>query len=205
MNDEDELQKLWKSQPPFGGVKGNEMLEIVEKKMQKFDRMIAIRNRVECIAATAVVIFFTWTAFHAPNIVMKTGSLVVAGGAAWIIFYMLRYGKAKVTVDPSENLANYTQALVGRYDHQIRLLKSVKYWYLLPMYIGLLIMSLGIAMQTAPAGIPVWVDLIGPAICTIVFGIIWWLNEVPAVRRLRTERAQLLSITNQYEVSLEEK
>ena len=181
------------------------MLEIVEKKMQKFDRTIAIRNRVECIAAAAVVIFFTWTAFHTPNIVMKTGSLVVAGGAAWIIFYMLRYGKAKVTVDPSENLANYAQALVGRYDHQIRLLKSVKYWYLLPMYIGLLIMSLGIAMQTAPAGIPVWVRSIGPAICTIVFGIIWWLNEVPAVRRLRTERAQLLSITNQYERSVEEK
>lgn len=205
MNDEDELQKLWKSQPPCGSVKGNDMLEVVQKKMQKFDRMIAMRNRLECIAAAAVVIFFTWTAFHTPNAVMKVGSLIVAGGAAWIIFYMLRYGKANKTVDPSENLANYTQALVGRYDHQIRLLKSVKYWYLLPMYIGLLIMSLGISIQTAQAGIPVWVDLIGPAICTIVFGIIWWLNEVPAVRRLRSERAQLLSIMNQYEVSTEAK
>lgn len=205
MNGEDELQKLWKSQPPCGSVKGNEMLEIVEKRMQKFDRMITMRNRLECIAAAAVVIFFTWTAFHTPNVVMKGGSLVVAGGAAWIIFYMLRYGKAKPAVDPSDNLANYTQALVGRYDHQIRLLKSVKYWYLLPMYIGLLIMSVGIAIQTAQAGIPVWVDLIGPAICTIVFGIIWWLNEVPAVRRLRSERAQLLSITKQYEVSTEGK
>ncbi len=137
MNNEDELKELWKSQPASGIVKGNEMLEIVEKKMQKFDRMIAMRNRVECIAAAAVVIFFTWTAVRAPNVVMKAGSLVVAAGAAWIIFYMLRYGRAKMIADPSENLANYTQALVGRYDQQIRLLKSVKYWYLLPMYIGL--------------------------------------------------------------------
>jgi hypothetical protein len=205
MNGEDELQKLWTSQTPCGSVKGNEMLEIVEKKMRKFDRMIAVRNRLECVAAAAVVIFFTWTAAHTPNVVMKAGSLVVAGGAAWIIFYMLRYGKSKLTVDPSENLAIYTQALVGRYDHQIRLLKSVKYWYLLPMYIGLLIMSAGISIQTAEAGIPVWVSLIGPALCTIVFGIIWWLNEVPAVRRLRTERAQVLSMMNQYEVSTEEK
>ena len=123
------------------------MLEIVQKKMQKFDRMIAWRNRLECIAAAAVAIFFTWTAVHAPNIVMKAGCLVVAGGAAWIIFYMLRYGSTGAAIDPSENLANYTQALVGRYDHQIRLLKSVKYWYLLPMYIGLLILSVGISMQ----------------------------------------------------------
>ena len=205
MNGEDELQKLWKSQPPCGSVKGNDMLEIVEKKMQKFDRMIAIRNRVECIAAAAVAIFFTWTAFHAPNIVMKAGCLVVAGGGVWIIYYMLRHGTVKATVDPSENLANYTQALVGRYDHQIGLLKSVKYWYLLPIYIGLLIMSVGVAMQTARAGVPVWVDLIAPALCTMVFGVIWWLNEVPAVRRLRSERAQLLSITNEYEVSTGEK
>jgi hypothetical protein len=205
MNDEDELQKLWKSQSPCGSVKGNEMLEIVQKKMQKFDRMIAWRNRVECIAAAAVVIFFTWTAVYAPNIVMKAGSLVVAGGAAWIIYYMIRYGNAKVTVDASENLANYTQALVGRYDHQIRLLKSVKYWYLLPMYIGLLILSVGISMQRAQQGAPAWVDVIGPAICTAVFGVIWWLNEGPVVRRLQSQRAQLLSITNQYEVSTEEK
>ncbi len=205
MNGEDELQKLWKSQPPYGSVKGDEMLEILEKKMQKFDRMIAIRNRVECIAAAAVVIFFTWTALRAANVVMKAGSLVVAASAAWIIFYMLRYGKSDVTIDPSESLADYTQALIGRYDHQIRLLKSVKYWYLLPMYIGLLILGVGISMQTAQAGVPVWVDLIAPALCTVVFGVIWWLNEVPAVRRLRTERAHLLAITNQYEMGTEGK
>lgn len=205
MNNEDELKELWKSQPASGIVKGNEMLEIVEKKMQKFDRMIAMRNRVECIAAAAVVIFFTWTAVRAPNVVMKAGSLVVAAGAAWIIFYMLRYGRAKMIADPSENLANYTQALVGRYDQQIRLLKSVKYWYLLPMYIGLLILSFGTSIQWAKAGVPAWVNVIGPTICTVVFGFLWWLNEVPAVRRLRNERAQLLSITSQYEVTTEEK
>jgi len=205
MNDEDELQKLWKNQPPCGVVKGNEMLEIVEKKMQKFDRMIAIRNRVECIAAAAVAIFFTWTAVHAPNVVMKAGCLVVAAGGVWIIYYMLRHGAAKVTVDPSENLADYTQALIGRYDQQIRLLKSVKYWYLLPIYIGLLILSVGLSLEHAQQGAPVWIDLIAPVIYTIVFGVIWWLNEVPAVRRLLSERAQLLSITNQYEVSTEEK
>jgi hypothetical protein len=205
MNDQDELQTLWKSLPPYGGLKGSEMLEIVEKKTQKFDRMIRIRNRLECIAAALVVVFFSWTAVRAPNIVMKAGCVVVAGGAAWIILYMLRYGKAKTAVDPSESLASYTQALVRGYDHQIRLLKSVKYWYLMPMYIGLLILSAGVSMQAAQAGIPVWVSLVGPALCTIVFGVIWWLNEVPAVRRLQNERAQLLAITNQYERSAEEK
>ena len=200
MNNEDDLQTLWKSQPPCGSVRGDEMLEIIEKKTRKFDRTIVWRNRAECIAAAIVVIFFSWTAFRAPNIVMTAGSLVVAGGAAWIIFYMLQYGKARRTADPSENLASYTQALVGRYDHQIRLLKSDKYWYLLPLYAGLLILSAGISFERAQRGAPAGLDLIGPVLATVVFGVVWWINEVPVVRRLRRERAELVSIVNQYEM-----
>jgi hypothetical protein len=198
MND-NELHDLWQSQPQSNNTKGNDMLEMVQKKLKKFDRMIAWRNRIECIAAAAVAIFLTWTALHVPNAVMKVGCMVVVGGAAWIVFYMLRYGSTGAAIDPNTSLANYTQALVGRYDRQIRLLKSVKYWYLLPMYVGLLILSVGMSMQRAQLGAPAWLDLIAPAICTVVFGVIWWINEVPAVRRLTKERAQVLSITGQFE------
>ncbi len=205
MNDKDELHDLWLSQPQSSNTKGNDMLEMVQTKLKKFDRMVAWRNRIECIAAAAVALFFTWRALRAPNAIMKTGCMVVVGGAAWIVFYMLRHGSTGTTIDPSANLANYTQALVARYDRQIRLLRSVKYWYLLPMYVGLLILSVGMSVQRAQLGAPAWVDLIAPALCTVVFGVIWWINEVPAVRRLTKERAQVLSITGQFEVATEEK
>ena len=193
MNHQDDLSELWKSQPSrSGGIKGEDMLALVQKKLRRFDRTVTVRNWLECVAGIAVVVFFLWTAARVPDPVVKIGSLVVAAGAAWIVFYVVRYGNSSETVDPSQDLTSYTRALAARYDHQIRLLKSVKYWYLLPIYIGLLIATAGLFLERAKAGTLGWRDLWGPAIYTALFAAIWWLNEGLSVRRLRREREALL-------------
>jgi hypothetical protein len=191
----DELRELWSSQPPCGETKGEDILALVQKKIRHFDRMIAVRNLLECIAAGLVAIFFGWLGLRTHDLLMRTGFLVVAAGALWIIYYLLRYGNTSVSADPSQNLVDYTRALVGRYDHQIRLLKSVKYWYLLPMYVGLLITSAALSLDRAKAGRLGWGDLAIPALYTAVFAGVWWLNEVAAVGRLRKQRAKLLAMT----------
>ena len=176
-------------------------MSIVQHRMRRFDRMIAGRNLLECIAAAVVMVFFGWAALHAPNPITRTGFLVIVASAAWIIFYMLRYGRPSISVDPSQSLTGYTRALVKSYDHQIRLLKSVKYWYLLPMYVGLLITSAGLFLQREKAGNLVWWDLGGPLVYTAVFAAVWWLNEVYSVGRLMDQRAKLLSITGHDELT----
>ena len=195
MNEQDELRDLWTSQLPCGKAKGEDIVALVQKTIRHFDRVIAVRNMLECIAGGAVALFFGLQGLRTHDYVMRTGSLVVAAGAAWIIYYLLRYGKTSVGGDPSQNVMSYTRALVERYDHQIRLLKSVKYWYLLPMYVGLLIMSAGHFLERAKAGTMGWRDIGGPAVYTAVFAAVWWLNEVGSVGRLRQERSKLLSMT----------
>jgi hypothetical protein len=64
--------------------------------------------------------------------------------AAWIIYFLVRYGSVAVTADPSQNFLTYAHVLLERYDYQIRLLKAVKYWYLLPLYVGLLITTVAL-------------------------------------------------------------
>ena len=124
---------------------------------------------------------------------MRTGYFVVAAGAAWIIYYLVRYGNTRVSADPSQSLTDYTRALVERYDHQIRLLKMVKYWYLLPIYTGLLITSVALFLEHGWR-IPAWRDFAMPALYTAFFAAVWWLNEVYSVGRLRKQRARLLSM-----------
>ena len=194
MNDKDELRDLWKSQSLPQEVKGETMLELVEKQMQHFDRKITTRNLREYIGGALVAIIFLWIAFHSPTPLIRAGALLVVASGLWIIFYLRSYGDRPP--DPSQNLADYQLALLERYDRQIRLLKSVKMWYLLPMYIGLMVMSFGLAKQHSAAF--VWSDLLAPAIYTAVFAVIWWLNEVSAVKRLRNDRAKLLALTGQY-------
>jgi hypothetical protein len=64
-------------------------------------------------------------------------------------------------------------ALLERYDRQIRLLKSVKYWYRLPPYVGLLIGSAGVLLNHWRLGMIGWRDFLGPAAYTAFFAFVW--------------------------------
>ena len=195
MNSQDELHDLWCSQPSSKTGRGEDMLEFVQKRTSHFDRAMAVRNWMECIAAGVVMAAFGFSALRTEDLLVRAGSLVVAASAAWIIFYLLRYGRGPRQVDPSMDLRGYAEALVNRYDHQIKLLKAVKYWYLLPPYLGLLLGTLGVLRDEARTRTLGWSDLIWPVVYTAFFAAIWWLNEVHSVRRLRKERAKLLAIT----------
>jgi len=194
MNGRDELRELWSSQPPCEK-KGEDIVVIVQKKIRHFDGAIAVRNLVECIAAGIVVLCFGWLGVRTHDALMRAGFLVIAAGGAWIIYYLIRYGNTSVSVDPSQTLVDYTRALVERYDHQIRLLKSVKYWYLLPPYVGLLITSAALFLERRKTASLSWHDLAFPTFYTAVYAAVWWLNEVYSVGRLRKQRARLLSMT----------
>jgi len=195
MNGGDELRDLWSSQPPFGNTKGEEIMALVQRKTKRFERMIMIRNWTECLAAAVVTVAFSVLAILTGDALTRTGAVIVAASAAWIIYYISRHGKANLSVDPSQSLTGYTQALLKQYDHQIKLLRSAKYWYLLPMYIGLLVISAGgLLARTRTVGLS-WHDLGGPGFYTAIFAAIWWLNEVNTVKRLRKQRDRLLSMT----------
>ena len=195
MNGQDELHDLWCSQPSLKTGRGEDMLRFVQRRTNRFDRAIAVRNWIECIVTAGVAAMFGFSALRAGDALARAGSFVIAASAAWIIFYLLRYGRGPRDVDPSLDLRGYTQAMVNRYDHQIKLLKSVKYWYVLPPYLGLSLWTLGILKDKARTGALSWSDAIPPIIYTAVFAAIWWLNEVYSVGRLRQERGKLLAMT----------
>jgi hypothetical protein len=172
------------------------MLTIAMERANRFDRRIKARNWRECAAAVVVTAGFAAMAWRSPNALACAGSLIVAASGLWIIFYMLRYGREAPAPEPDRSVADFQQALLREYDHQIRLLKNVKYWYLLPPYVGLLLRSAGMVMANTAKGQPGWPELNAVAIYTAVFGGAWWLNEAYAVGKLRRARARLLEEMN---------
>jgi len=168
------------------------MLTIAIQRANRFDHIIKVRNWVECGAAALVTVLFGIMAWRAPNALVRAGDLVVAASGLWIGFYMLRFGREALIPAPDRSLSDYQQGLLREYEHQIRLLKNVKYWYLLPPYVGLLLASAGTVMARAAEGRPGWPELIAVAIYTAVFGGVWWLNEGLGVRKVQRERSLLL-------------
>ena len=168
------------------------MLTIAMERANRFDRMIRLRNWRECGAGVLVTAIFAFIAWHSPNALARAGHLIVAASGVWYSFYMLRYGREAPSPAADGSLADFQQALLRKYDHQMRLLKNVKYWYLLPPYAGLLLASAGILEANKAAGQPAWPQLIAFTIYTSVFAAVWWANEVYAVRKLRRKREELL-------------
>ncbi|MGA2134766.1 MAG: hypothetical protein ABSH50_20975 [Bryobacteraceae bacterium] len=190
MPDRDELDQIWRVQT-VAPAKGEDMLALAMEKAARFERTIRHRNWRECGAAAVGSAFFGWAAWHAPAAMMRGGYLVVAASGLWIIFYMLRYGREAANPQPDQSLAGFQRALLRQYDYQIGLLRNVKYWYLLPMYAGLLLASAG-GLVTRPARQPAWPAVVAMVLYTLVFGVIWWLNEGYAAGKLRGQRAGLL-------------
>jgi protein-S-isoprenylcysteine O-methyltransferase Ste14 len=193
MNKPDDLEQLWKTQPVDPAVKGEEMRKIVLKKTEKFDRTIRRRNMREMIAASVVAVAFMCIAWAQHNAIERAGSIILVAGALWIIYYMWRYGAEPPDPSPDQTLEGYQRALVRKYDHQIRLLRGVKFWYLLPIYVGLLTGSAGLLKKQADKGTLTWGAALFPLFYTLVFAAIWWLNEVYGVRKLERMRAQVTS------------
>lgn len=204
MTENDELRDLWNCDPSVAGKRGEDIMEAVQLRTQRLERSIRNRNWRECIAAGFVFAFFLWGAVATQDAFVRAGSSIIAASAIWIAFYLLRPARPATQVAADQSLTSYTQSLVASYDHQIRLLKSVKYWYLLPPYIGLLTLTAGQMLAHAKAGNLSWVDAVYPAIYTAFFGFVWWLNEVYAVRGLRRARSKVLAMIEQNEETWEE-
>jgi hypothetical protein len=193
MNKTDDLKHLWKTQPLNTATKGEDMRNIVVKKIAAFDRTVRIRNRIEISAALLVAAFFAYALWVQRNGLERLGSGIIVAGALWIVYYIRRHGTSPSEPFPDQAAAAYQRALVLKYEHQIQLLRNAKFWYLLPMYVGLLISSAGLLREHAAAGALTWGDIVNPLIYTLVFTGIWWLNEIYAVRKLQRFRMQLIA------------
>lgn len=204
MPQNDELRELWNCDTSAKTAQGDEIMEAVQQRTQRFDRAIRNRNLRECIAAAIVFAIFLWNAVTAPDAFTRAGSIIIATSAVWIAFHLMHYGRAKTAVIPDQSLMSYTQSLMASYDRQIRLSKTVLYWYLLLPYIGLLTYTAGLLLDHAKAGNLNWRYAIYPAIYTLMFAAVWWLNAVYAVRRLRASREKLLAMTEYNDSAREE-
>ncbi len=187
------LEELWKGQVIDTGTKGEEMRRIVLEKTATFDRMIRLRNRIEMVAALFVVATFGYFAWLQRNGLERAGSIIIVAGALWIVYYIRQHGAGPEDPSPDQTVTNYQRALVLKYEHQVRLLRRVKFWYLAPLYIGLLTGSAGMLRERAKQGTLAWADAIVPLSYTLVFAGVWWLNEVYSVRKLQQWRAQILA------------
>ena len=82
----------------------------------------------------------------------------------------------------------YKAALLARVDDQIRLLRSVTYWYLLPLSLPSLWQAVGV-WDKSP-----WAAVVSLAVVGALFAFLRWLNITAGVGALLAARANVESM-----------
>jgi hypothetical protein len=187
----DELQRLWGSEnSPALTKKEREMtVERAQQKLETLDRSLRGREYREVLPAIVVAALYGAYFVMSSTLLAKLSAVVMVAVCLWIVAYVLRYGRGPDAPRADEPLDEYRAGVAAKYDHQIRLLSNVKYWYVLPMWLGFVLYTLGLVEKHGWTPRPFDWWILGGA--TAICGFTVWLNEVWGVRRLRKERDEI--------------
>lgn len=186
----DDLCRLWQSDSGNGALDTHDLLRELERRSRGFDRMIRRRDIRESLGGLALTVVYSWFALRAGTLLFRVSDIWLAACGAWFVFYLLRNSRLSLMPVPEQSLALYRRALMERYDGQIRLARTVKYWFLLPLWIGLSLQA--VASLADRGGIFKFSAIMILATVGNVF--VWWLNEGPAVRYLERKRRELAAL-----------
>ena len=199
MNDE-QLQQAWQSQPAEISSVGDleSMLGELRQQQNKFQKQIFWRDVREI--GTGIVLIPVWIAMGVQGSLPVTWYLAVPA-MLWIAGYLLyqRRMARHLELQPGASLRDSLVASIAQLDHQIRLLRTVFWWYLLPILIALFAFFGQCLWQDRHGGPMAFVAFgLVLIICALVFGGVYWLNQHAVRHGLKPRRdalaAQLASL-----------
>ena len=173
--DDGDLQALWQSQALTTNTIS---LEEIRGKAQRLERLVARRNLREYAAAAVEVPSFGWIMWLGPSSTIRAGAGMVILATVFIVYHLRLRGSASslpADLGLKSALEFHRLELVRQRD----LLRSVWWWYVLPMLPGMLVMQIGLAL-VHPERLTRIV-----LYCVVVVGVaagIHWLNRRGAAR-----------------------
>jgi hypothetical protein len=181
-HDEEDLMRYWQDNPVSLPNPADYARHIADE-VKRFDRRIFWRNARE-YAACAILLFWT----RGGVMEGRPGAIVMAAAALIIAGYLWWNHRRRRPIDAGADARTYQAAMLKRYDDQIALFGLARYWYWLPLYIPVIVITV---MR--------WKS--GPGFAAITFGtatalfvLLWWLNDRFAIRPLKAARARVAAL-----------
>lgn len=182
----DDLVRLWRESVVPGPDPERLTNDLARLAVRRFDRAIFSRNAREYAGVLAAMAFgaWRWTVGDDP-----VEAIALTIGAAFVGAYLWYRHRQLPAPDPAASAREFQAALLTRIDRQIALLGSVRYWYLLPLYIPVLaqVAHTWLAHQRLAA-------IVILVVVTAIYAAIAWLNERLAVNFLRDNRARVAAL-----------
>jgi hypothetical protein len=190
--DFDRLSEVWRRSggeaPP--GLNEKE-LAVIKERALAFDRTIRRRDALESAAAVVAIPGFLVMGYATPSTLSRLGAAIIVLFCVFVIYWLRRARRPKPALD--QPLGVFLAQELDRVRAQIRLLRSVYWWYFAPPCVGLFLLTIG-------ASGPRSYKVAYLAFVALMCGFLGWGNRRAAERELvpqeRDLEAQLASISS---------
>ncbi len=197
MNDE-ELKKLWQQQPLRDPVPSPaQLISAMQSKTTQLRRTLLARDVRELVACVIVGVVFGIYFFINRAPIARLGALITVAGSIFIAWKILHARRTTPPAKPDATVVESLRAELHSVRTQSQLLRSVLWWYLLPLAVGTLVF--------------VWGTPFNNLVFSLVFGVvftlftlaldvfIYRLNQRAVSKQLLPVEAQLQSLLHSAE------
>lgn len=188
MND-DALKKLWQQQPlKAPALPPAQLISAMHNKSGQLRRTLLARDVRELVACVIVGVVFGIYFFIERAPVSRVGALITVASSIFIAWRLLYARWTTPAARPDAALVESLHAELRSVGTQSKLLRSVLWWYLLPLTVGTLVFVWGMPSST-----------LGFKICFTVFTLaldvfLNWLNQWARAKQLLPIESQLKSL-----------
>jgi len=186
-NFDKELIQMWQENTFPSSGSPSDLSRQLSGMVKKFDHRIRWRNIIEYSAGVVVLIRSMFDIASGERLLFAPLTGIAA--VLFVMTYMWKQHRIQPR-DRGANASRYRAALLQRLDQQIRLLRNVRYWYVLPCWI-FFVTVLASGILQGRRLVPLMMEFLTvTALCVVVI----WLNERVGLRKLVEERQRVLAI-----------
>ncbi|KQY35746.1 hypothetical protein ASD21_01240 [Caulobacter sp. Root1455] len=155
----------------------------IHQKARTLKSKVLWRNVREYAASVVVILFFAPVLLHRESWMMQAGAALIIAATIFVGWQMHRRTGMGAIPEAGEALRDFhRQTLIRQRDA----LRSVGRWYMAPFAPGMVLLMMGRWFQSHVEGRSLAMDhlgiLLASAFVVLVFGGVWWLNQLGAKR-----------------------
>lgn len=199
MND-DALKKLWQEQnfPSPPALPDEAQIAAMKNRMTCFDKTISGRDYGEVAACIFIILFFGGDLLFRNNSALtQAGCFVLIASAIFIAGKLIGSKRRLPKAEPNAPVFNAMKVELQKVENQIGLLKSVAWWYLLPLFVGVMLHNFG-ARGSFHSKLIYFTGVL------VVYVFIYWLNQCAVKKNLLPLKRELESLLDPQHVASEE-
>jgi predicted membrane channel-forming protein YqfA (hemolysin III family) len=128
----------------------SDALNQLEKETSKLDKSIKRRDFLEISIALLLIPVWCWKLFYSAGLMQTVGLIVLILACIYIPYKLLKAKRIKAP--KSSSVVDFLRVEKQKLENQKKLLETVAWWYISPMFLGIILVTLG--AQLDEFGVP---------------------------------------------------